>query len=144
MRVLAELGADAEAVRSAVNRHSVGARAGAPAAGALDEADLAALRSIGIDAEEVLRRMATDLGGLPPRSPDERARRLPMAADGKKVLELALREAISMKHGYIGTEHLLLGLLRGRAPIVAATADELGLTHDDVRAVVLATLRRTG
>jgi ATP-dependent Clp protease ATP-binding subunit ClpC len=37
---------------------------------------------------------------------------IPFTARAKKVLELALREALSLGHDYIGTEHLLLGLLR--------------------------------
>ena len=43
--------------------------------------------------------------------------RIPFAPRAKKVLELALRESLRLNHHYIGTEHILLGLLReGRAP----------------------------
>ena len=38
--------------------------------------------------------------------------RLPFTPEAKKALELSLREALRIKHSYIGTEHLLLGLLR--------------------------------
>lgn len=39
---------------------------------------------------------------------------IPFSVDGKRVLELALREALSLGHNYIGTEHILLGLLRSQ------------------------------
>ena len=38
---------------------------------------------------------------------------MPFSERGKKALELALREAISLGHNYIGTEHVLLALVRG-------------------------------
>jgi ATP-dependent Clp protease ATP-binding subunit ClpC len=38
---------------------------------------------------------------------------VPFGKDAKKVLELALREAIALGHNYIGCEHLLLGMLHG-------------------------------
>ena len=141
-RTLASLGAPPERVRSSVVRHAADWTSGPVAPGVLDEEDVAALRTLGIDAEEVLRRAATDLGGLPV-SPG-RGGRVPLDAEAKKALELALREALALKHKYIGTEHLLLGLLRGRAPVVAAVAAELGVTHDQVRDAVLDSLRRTG
>ncbi len=67
-----------------------------------------------------------------------------MDVDAKKALELALREAIAFKHRYIGTEHLLLGLLRGGSPVVAAVARDLGVTHGQVRDGVREMLRRSG
>jgi ATP-dependent Clp protease ATP-binding subunit ClpA len=141
-RTLASLGARPEQVRASIVRHAAGWSSGPVAPGVLDEEDVAALRTLGIDAEEVLRRAAADLGGLP--AGRQRGGRLPLDAEAKQALELSLREAISLKHKYIGTEHLLLGLLRGRSPVVAAVAAELGVTHDNVRAVVLDILRRTG
>jgi hypothetical protein len=110
----------------------------------LDDADVEALRAIGIDAEEVLRKAEADLGGpLPAVGPPSKGH-VPMTADAKKALELSLREAVALKHRYIGTEHLLLGLLRGQSGAVREVFTELGVTHDQVRDVVLATLRRTG
>ena len=41
------------------------------------------------------------------------------AAHALEVLELALREAVALRHNYIGTEHLLLSLVRGRDRVVA-------------------------
>jgi len=48
----------------------------------------------------------------------------------KKSLQLALREALRMGHNYIGTEHLLLGVLREDGEPVVALLGELGVTHD--------------
>ena len=77
----------------------------------LDDDDAEALRAIGIDLDEVVRRIDRNLGGASPRR-----RRPPFSRGSKKALELALREAIALRHNYIGTEHLLLGLVRAGGP----------------------------
>ena len=91
-----------------------------PAApGATSDTD--ALASLGIDLGEVRRRVEQAFGpGALDRARRPRARRwgghIPFARDSKKALELALREAVALGHGYIGTEHVLLGVLRGEGP----------------------------
>lgn len=56
---------------------------------------------------------------------------------GKKVIERATEEARALHHNYVGTEHLLLGLLRDEDDIVAPfLASQLGLTLDSVRRIV--------
>ena len=45
---------------------------------------------------------------------------IPFTPRAKKVLELALREALSLSHDYIGTEHILLGLVRENEGVAAA------------------------
>jgi ATP-dependent Clp protease ATP-binding subunit ClpA len=84
--------------------------------------DATALAVLGIDLDEVRRRVEEAFGpGALDRVRRQRGRRwgghLPFAKVSKKALELALREAIALGHNYIGTEHLLLGMLRaeGRA-----------------------------
>ena len=52
------------------------------------------------------------------------------------VLSLAREEALSLNHQYIGTEHLLLGLLREQAGLAALALQKLGVTLDPVRAAV--------
>src|SRR5580704_19337827 len=47
-----------------------------------------------------------------PESEARTGERLPFTPEAKKALEFSLREALRLKHSYIGTEHLLLGLLR--------------------------------
>jgi ATP-dependent Clp protease ATP-binding subunit ClpA len=62
---------------------------------------------------------------------------IPFTPRAKKVLELSLREALQLKHNYIGTEHILLGLLRegeGRAAQILADKHPLDRIHDEVLA----------
>jgi ATP-dependent Clp protease ATP-binding subunit ClpA len=59
---------------------------------------------------------------------------LPYTSRAKKVLELAMAEARDLSHNYVGTEHLLLGLLREETGIAAQVLNESGITIDKVRA----------
>jgi hypothetical protein len=70
--------------------------------------------------------------------PAERERTdLPYTSRAKKVLELAMSEARELGHKYIGTEHLLLGLLREEKGIAAQVLADAGLTLEMTRAEVL-------
>jgi ATP-dependent Clp protease ATP-binding subunit ClpA len=110
----------------------------------LDESEVEALRSIGIDAEEVVRRIENELGTPLPDAGRWTAGHLPFAKEAKKVLELALREAIALGHKEIGTEHVLLGLVRDASgPVKAAFAD-VGITLPAARAAVIEALKRAG
>jgi ATP-dependent Clp protease ATP-binding subunit ClpA len=51
----------------------------------------------------------------------------------KKVMELSLREAIRLRHNYIGSEHLLLGLLREGDGLAVKIMVDAGHTVDDLR-----------
>ena len=62
---------------------------------------------------------------------------LPFTPRAKKVLELALEEANNLGHNYIGTEHLLLGLLREHESVAAQVLLNLGLKLEEVREEVL-------
>jgi ATP-dependent Clp protease ATP-binding subunit ClpC len=62
---------------------------------------------------------------------------LPFTPRAKKVLELALEEANNLGHNYIGTEHLLLGLLRENESVAAQVLINLGLKLEEVREEVL-------
>ncbi|GAB2949518.1 hypothetical protein GCM10027203_61520 [Nonomuraea fastidiosa] len=67
---------------------------------------------------------------------------IPFTQRAKKVLELSLREALQLRHNYIGTEHILLGLIReGEGPAAQALADA-GVEPADVRRRVLDRLSR--
>jgi len=67
---------------------------------------------------------------------------IPLTPRAKKVLELSLREALALKHGYIGTEHVLLGVLReGQGLAVRILSDE-GVELDHLRELVFAELQR--
>ena len=80
--------------------------------------DAEALAALGIDLSEVRGRVEEAFGpGALDRVRRPRGRRwgahIPFARGSKKALELALREAVRLGHGHIGTEHVLLGLLHG-------------------------------
>jgi ATP-dependent Clp protease ATP-binding subunit ClpC len=57
-------------------------------------------------------------------------------AHAQRVLSLAREEALSFNHQYIGTEHLLLGLMRERAGLATLALEKLGVALDPVRAAV--------
>lgn len=120
-RTCADAGLTADGVRSDLARSAVGRPLG-------DE-DAEALRSIGIDLDAVRDSIEANFGAdaLDANGEEERkgwfARRtghIPFTAEGKKAVELSLREALARKDGEIRSEHLLLGLLRGAAPDVVA------------------------
>lgn len=134
-RLLADLGCSAGQVRAAVARHAT------TAGGALDPGDVEALAAIGIDVDEVLRRTELDVGRAGPR---RGPRRLPFSAEARKTLELSLREALALHHRGIGTEHLLLGVLRDRRTPASAALADLGVTHAAVRDALVEALRGTG
>src|SRR5215217_8133683 len=62
---------------------------------------------------------------------------IPFTPRAKKVLELSLREALELGHNYIGTEHILLGLLREGQGVGAQVLVKLGAGRDQVRQVVV-------
>ena len=68
----------------------------------------------------------TEAGGSPPFTPRS-----------KKVLELALREALQLGHNYIGTEHILLGIVREGEGVAARVLVDLGASLQATRATVL-------
>lgn len=110
VRILSDAGAPSGQLRSELDRLRMQYLDG------LDADDAAALKSIGIDLDEVVQRIDRNLGGVAP------GRRTPRFSRGsKKALELALREAIALHHRQIGTEHLLLGLVRGGDRVVLET-----------------------
>jgi ATP-dependent Clp protease ATP-binding subunit ClpA len=132
VRVLTELGAPPALVLEQLE-----ARRDRYVEGLGDE-DAAALATIGIDLEEVLRR-------VDPEPVEERGRvRTRFSREAKKVLELSLREALALRHNYIGTEHLLLGLVREGDPLVVDVLAGLGVTSKELRTAVADAVRRAG
>jgi hypothetical protein len=84
-----------------------------------------AAQDVGFDAVRVA------VEGASPSPEGPQPRHTPLAAESKKVLEGALREAFRRGHNYIGTEHLLLGLLGERRSTGARLLRKLGATQDD-------------
>ena len=136
VRVLEGLGAPAESVRQTLERHRSRHIDG------LDDEDAEALKAIGIDLDEVVRRIDRNLGGL--ARPGRRRGGIGFARASKKVLAISLREAISLGHNYIGTEHILLALARSGDRVVGDTFAEAGITHDALRGAVADALRKAG
>jgi ATP-dependent Clp protease ATP-binding subunit ClpA len=117
--------------------------------GPFGAADAEALGTIGIDLEEVKRRLEATFGpGALRWRPGRRGRlpggHIPFSPRAKKVLELSLREALRLKHNHIGTEHILLGLVREGEGLAALVLTKLGADPEAVRARVLDELRRAG
>ena len=134
VRVLNGQGGTSERLRAELDRRRSRSVDG------LDDADAAALKSIGIDLEEVVSRMNDDDLAAPRR---RRSRvHLRFSRPAKKVLELALREAVSMRHNYIGTEHILLGLVREGDVIVHDTLVAAGVDLTTLRAAVAEAVRK--
>jgi ATP-dependent Clp protease ATP-binding subunit ClpC len=63
--------------------------------------------------------------------------KLPQTPRAKKVIEYAIEEARALNHNYVGTEHILLGLLRETEGIAARVLMDLGLKLEDIRQEVL-------
>jgi ATP-dependent Clp protease ATP-binding subunit ClpC len=88
-----------------------------------------ALRSLGISLQAVRDKVQETIGTagtVPGGSP-------PFTPLAKKVLELALREALQLNHSYIGTEHILLGLVREGEGVAATVLVSLGADLPRVR-----------
>ena len=92
-----------------------------------------ALAALGISLEAVRQKVEETIGvsGTAPMDP------VPFTPRAKKVLELSLREALQMGHQYIGTEHILLGLVREGEGVAATVLVSLGAELPRVRQVVI-------
>ncbi len=101
-----------------------------------DSPACAVLRSLGIELEEVRARVAEIVGVGDSGVPGQ----IPFTPRAKKVLELSLREAISLGHDYIGTEHILLGIVRENGGVASRVMLGLGADADAVREAVAATV----
>jgi len=92
-----------------------------------------ALGGLGISLEAV-RREVEDIIGQGSSSPTGH---IPFTPRAKKVMELSLREALGLGHNYIGTEHLLLGLIREGEGVAAQVLVKLGANFSRVRQQVV-------
>jgi ATP-dependent Clp protease ATP-binding subunit ClpC len=92
-----------------------------------------ALESLGISLEAV-RQQVEEIIGQGGSSPSGH---IPFTPRAKKVLELSLREALQLGHNYIGTEHILLGLIREGEGVAAQVLVKLGADLSRVRQQVI-------
>ena len=132
-----------------------------------EEGDAEALRSIGIDLDEVRRRVEETFGPgalerVPAARPGRRARpcaaisgpawfrrgpasgHIPLTPRAKKVLQLARREALALHHAFIDTEHILLGVVREGEGVAAEILAARHAPGRRVRSAVLEELSRRG
>jgi ATP-dependent Clp protease ATP-binding subunit ClpA len=156
-RVLRRMGLDPASIRAEVVRI-----VGEGPASSLDQEDTEALRSIGVDIDEIRRRTEEAFGpgalerALRPRRARWRrgtrcepavgapAGRAPFTPRAKKVLELSLREAVHLGHRHIGTEHVLLGLVREGQGVAAEILTRGGAEPGIVRRMVIDEMRGPG
>src|SRR6266540_2322512 len=92
-----------------------------------------ALESLGIALEGV-RQQVEEIIGQGQHAPSGH---IPFTPRAKKVLELSLREALQLGHNYIGTEHILLGLIREGEGVAAQVLVKLGADLNRVRQQVI-------
>ena len=92
-----------------------------------------ALESLGI-ALDAVREQVQDIIGQGQQQPTGH---IPFTPRAKKVLELSLREALQLGHNYIGTEHILLGLIREGEGVAAQVLVKLGADLNKVRQQVI-------
>jgi ATP-dependent Clp protease ATP-binding subunit ClpA len=96
------------------------------------------LKNLDID----LRKIRLEVENIVQVGPDlDTMGKLPQTPRVKKVIEYSIEEARNLNHNYVGTEHLLLGLLREREGVAAQILMNLGLKLEDVREEVHNLLR---
>jgi ATP-dependent Clp protease ATP-binding subunit ClpC len=97
------------------------------------------LASLGVTIEEVQAQVARLVG----QGDEVTAGQIPFTPRAKKVLELALRECLGLGHNYIGTEHLLLGLVREGEGVAVWILLDAGVDAERVRDEVITMLGGT-
>src|SRR5207253_5982146 len=97
-----------------------------------------ALERLGISYDGVLAEVR-EIG----RPTDDVPERLPFTPASKKLLEIALREALSLGHNYIGPEHIALATIRDDSFESARILDKLGAPGEQVRNEIIRALARS-
>jgi len=92
------------------------------------------LDSLGISLEGARNRVALENEGQPPQAPQGH---IPFDDGAKAALESALREALELNHTHIGTEHLLLGVIRDSDGVGAQVLVSLGADLTAVREQII-------
>jgi len=99
-----------------------------------------ALTTMGVGLDAVRGQVEQIIGKGQAKAPGH----IPFTPRAKKVLELALREALQLGHNYIGTEHILLGLVREGEGVAAQVLQKLGADLNRVRQAVIRLLGEKG
>jgi ATP-dependent Clp protease ATP-binding subunit ClpC len=98
-----------------------------------------ALEELGIGLDAIRQQVVEIIG----RGAQVPGGHIPFTPRAKKVLELSLRESLQLGHEYIGTEHILLGLIREGEGVAAQVLTRLGATKDQVQHQVMQLLRES-
>jgi ATP-dependent Clp protease ATP-binding subunit ClpC len=100
----------------------------------VDEEEVAAraLTSLGLSVDGARQRVE-QLAGRGDREPESH---IPFTPPAKKILELSLAAALRLRHNYIGTEHILLGLVDHGEGVAAQVLADSGVDPDEVRRLV--------
>ena len=99
-----------------------------------------ALESLGISLDVVRQQIEEIIG----HGQQEPSGHIPFTKRAKKALEMSLRESVQLGHDYIGTEHILLGLLREGDGVAAQVLVKLGADLNRVRQQVIQLLHGSG
>jgi hypothetical protein len=111
--------------------------------GLLHEPESLAVRAIGalgVSPDDVATAVLAALGPAKENVPEH----IPFTPGAKKVLELTIRDALRLGHNYIGTEHILLGLLSDEDALGAQILIGLGITKDAAEAWIVNALIENG
>ena len=92
------------------------------------------LKNLGVDTDKIRREIEKNVQSGPSMVT---MGQLPLTPRAKKVIELSMEEAQELGHNFIGTEHLLLGLIRENEGVAATVLQDLNVKLEDVRAEVL-------
>jgi ClpA/ClpB-like protein len=101
-----------------------------------------AIEALGVPLDSARDALAATLAATVTEEPV--TGKIPFTPRSKKIMELAVREALKMGHNYIGTEHLLLGVLEDEERAGVATLTGLGVTPSRARQWLLAKLKAIG
>jgi ATP-dependent Clp protease ATP-binding subunit ClpA len=98
-----------------------------------------ALRELGVD----LAMVRSEVEGVIGRGDQgvKIGRHIPFTPRAKKILELALREALKLGHNYIGTEHIVLGVVREGQGVASQILERKGITYETMTTKVVALLK---
>jgi ATP-dependent Clp protease ATP-binding subunit ClpC len=94
------------------------------------------LQTLGVTLDEVRERVVA----IVERGEERPVGQMPFTPRAKKVLELSLREALSMGHNHIGTEHILLGLVHEGSGVAARILSDMGVDAEAIRREVVTVL----
>ena len=97
-----------------------------------------AITTLGVQPQQIV----LEVERLVQSSPTDGMEEIPLTPRAKKVIEHSMDEARSLNHNYVGTEHILLGLLRNDVGLAAVALSNLGLRLDVVRGAIVTTLQR--